>query len=126
MITRESLTGEGAQFIRGNIELPIVDRQRGKFVWTVWCSLSRENFEATVVAWEQPGREKAAPMFGWLSSELAVYPSTLNLPTMIHTRPVGERPRVELQPCDHLLAAEQLNGITMRRVEEIAAAVLHG
>lgn len=64
-------------------------------------------------------------MFGWFSSELAPYPSTLNLPTMAQTRPVGQRPTVEMMPSWHPLATEQRLGITMRRVEEIASAVLH-
>ena len=118
-------TGEDAYFVRGNIEIPIVDVNRGKFVWTVWCSLSGENFKATTDAWNTRGRERTAPMFSWLSSELTVYPSTLNLPTRLYSQPVGERPTVELQPSVHPLAVEQREGITMRRVEEIASAVLH-
>ena len=119
------LRGDDAHFIRANLEIPVVDADGAVFAWTVWCSLSRENFKAALGAWDRPGREGAAPMFGWFSSELSPYPSTLNLPTMIHTRPVGQRPTVELEPSTHPLAVEQRNGITMRRVEEIAAAVLH-
>ncbi len=51
--------------------------------------------------------------------------TTLNLKTHVHSRPVGERPYVELEPTDHPLAVEQRTGITVDRVREIAAAVLH-
>lgn len=55
-----------------------------------------------------------------------MYPTTtLNLKTYLHTRPVGERPFVELEPTDHPLAVEQRTGITPARVREIAAAVFH-
>lgn len=51
--------------------------------------------------------------------------TTLNLKTHVHTRPVGERPCVELEPTDHPLAVEQRTGITLDRVLKIATAVLH-
>ena len=38
-------------------------------------------------------------MFGWLTTELPLYPvSTLSLATDVRTRPVGERPLIELAP----------------------------
>jgi hypothetical protein len=49
----------------------------------------------------------------------------LNLKTHVHARPVGQRPFIELEPTDHPLAVEQRSGITMARVREIAAAMLH-
>ncbi|MFD9541412.1 DUF2199 domain-containing protein [Streptomyces sp. NPDC060022] len=40
--------------------------------------------------------------FGWLSTELAPYSEgTSNLKTNAHTRPVGKRPVIELEPTDH-------------------------
>jgi hypothetical protein len=117
--------GKTDHFIRANIELPLNDVAGGRFLWTVWCSLSAANFQATVDAWDVSGREASAPMFAWLATELPVYPSTLNLRARIHTRPVGQRPVVELEPAEHPLAVEQRRGITMSRVQEIAAAVLH-
>lgn len=53
-------------------------------------------------------------------------PSTINLKTNVHTRPIGERPLVELEPTEHPLAVEQRTGITRDRVREIAEALLHG
>ncbi|MFD4373901.1 DUF2199 domain-containing protein, partial [Streptomyces sp. NPDC058527] len=76
--------------------------------------------------WDTPGREAEPPYFGWLTTDLPIYaPTTLNLKTHVHTRPVGERPYVELEATDHPLAVEQRTGITPDRVREIAAAVLH-
>ncbi|MGV9567688.1 DUF2199 domain-containing protein [Streptomyces sp. NPDC003480] len=60
-----------------------------------------------------PGSETEKPYFGWLTTDLSVYSTTtLNLKTHVPTRPVGERPRVELEPTDHPLAVEQHTGIT--------------
>ncbi|WP_412543093.1 DUF2199 domain-containing protein [Longispora sp. K20-0274] len=73
-----------------------------------------------------PGREAEPPYFGWLSTELGLYtPSTINLKTNLHTRPVGQRPLIELEPTDHPLAVEQRCGITRARVQEFAESLLH-
>ncbi|MFF9240468.1 DUF2199 domain-containing protein [Streptomyces sp. NPDC014801] len=112
-------------FVKGLIEIPVIGSDE-VFSWGVWVSLSRENFSRAANLWNRPGREDERPYFGWLTTDLPVYsPTTLNLKTNVHTRPVGERPYVELEPTDHPLACEQRTGITPARVREIAAAVLH-
>ncbi len=96
------------------------------FTYSMWVSLSRPNFTRAVDVWEQPGRETEPPYFGWLSNEIAGYqPSTLNLKTNVHTRPVGQLPYIELEPTGHPLALEQQTGLTTARVQEIAAFHLH-
>ncbi|MFJ5231016.1 DUF2199 domain-containing protein [Kitasatospora sp. NPDC088391] len=110
-------------FVKGLIEIPVLGSAE-VFSWGVWVSLSRDNFGRALERWETPGREGEPPYFGWLSTELPIYsPDTVNLRTRVHTRPVGERPYVELEPTDHPLAVEQRTGITRDRVHEIAAAV---
>jgi hypothetical protein len=111
-------------FMRGQLEIPIIDHP-DPFVWGVWVSLSEENFWRATDLWEQEGRENEPPCFGWLCIALPGYPDTLGLKTMVHSRPVGIRPFVELEPTDHPLAVEQREGITMARVREIAETVLH-
>ncbi|MEU8700143.1 DUF2199 domain-containing protein [Streptomyces sp. NPDC091387] len=112
-------------FIKGLIEVPVAG-SREPFSWGVWVSLSRENFGRALDVWETPGRESEKPYFGWLTTELGLYsPRTTNLRTNAHTRPIGRRPLIELEPTDHPLAVEQRNGITFDRVREIAEAVQH-
>ncbi|MFF3014431.1 DUF2199 domain-containing protein [Streptomyces sp. NPDC057939] len=112
-------------FVKGVIEIPVIGSDT-VFSWGVWVSLSPENFSRAADLWQTPGREAENPYFGWLTTELRLYPgTTLNLKTHVHTRPVGERPFVELERTDHPLAVEQRTGITMDRVREIAAALLH-
>ena len=111
-------------FLRGCLEIPVVD-ETGPFVWGVWCSLSKESFKRVIEMWEVEGRENDPPRFGWLCTSLPLYPETLHLKTHVHTRPLGERPFVELEQTDHPLAVEQRQGITMARVQEIASALLH-
>ncbi len=111
-------------FIVGNLEIPIIGGDE-IFSWTVWVSLSESNFERAAELWYEEGRESEPPYFGWLSTHLPVYPPTLNLKTLVHTRPVGERPFIEVEPTDHPLAVEQREGITWERIQEIAEHLLH-
>ena len=112
-------------FVAGCIDIPIVDRE-STFSWSVWVSLSQANFDRATDLWETLGRESEPPYFGWLSTALPAYPvPTLNLKTHVHTRPVGVRPYIELEPTDHPLAVEQREGIPWQRVQEIAEIVLH-
>ncbi len=110
--------------IKGRICIP-VHHSPDMFEWVVWVSLSEANFRRAIAVWEQPEREAELPYFGWLSSVIPSYPSTLNLKTNVHTRPPGERPTIELEPTDHPLAVEQRTGISLARVHEIVEAVLH-
>jgi hypothetical protein len=112
-------------FIVGNLEIPILGSEE-RFSWDVWVSLSEQNMKRAAQLWETPGRESEPAYFGWLSTLLPGYPETLHLKTMVHTRAVGRRPLVELEPTDHPLAVEQRQGITWERVQEISELVLHG
>lgn len=112
-------------FIIGRIVIPVTDGPE-PFVWLAWVSLSEKNFERASKLWNKKGREKEPPYFGWLQSALPYSESTLNLKTLVHTKPVGERPLIELEETEHQLAVEQHHGITMSRVQKIVEAALHG
>ncbi len=111
-------------FIRARLLIPVHGGPHD-FEWGVWVSLSEQNFRHAIERWNEPGREREAPSFGWLSTELPLYPSTLNLKSLVHTQPVGERPLVELEATDHPLAVEQREWITLQRVQDIAEQLLH-
>jgi hypothetical protein len=112
-------------FIVGNLEIPVTGCYE-PFSWDVWVSLSLENLRRMGQLWETPGRESEPPYFGWISTTLPCYPETLNLKSIVHTREIGRRPRIELEPTDHPLAVEQRTGIDVARVQEIAEHLLHG
>jgi hypothetical protein len=112
-------------FVRGNIEIPVIGSDT-TLTWGVWVSLSEKNFHRCAELWNSPGREREPPYFGWLNTVVPGYPVTINLKTHLHTRRVGERPLIELEPNEHPLAIEQRNGIRLDRVREIAESLLHG
>ena len=75
--------------------------------------------------WDAPGRESEPPFFGWLCTRLPGYLDTATLKAHLHTRPLGERPFIELEPTEHPLAVEQRSGISLVRAREIGDSLLH-
>lgn len=111
-------------FVRGCIEIPVLGYDE-PFAWGVWTSLSDRNFARFVELLHVRERSAHGPFFGWLSSHISIFPDTMNLKTMVHLRDNGTRPLIELEPTEHPLAVEQREGITVDRVAEIYARVVH-
>ncbi len=111
-------------FVRGCLEIPILDLD-DKFIWGVWVSVSKESFDRVLELWDAQNLAEEPPRFGWLCNNLLPYPTTFGLKTHLHMRAGTARPNIELEPTDHPLAIEQRQGITTRRVEELAELLLH-
>jgi hypothetical protein len=111
-------------FIKGNIDIPVLD-DNSTFTLSAWTSLSKANFQRATDLWSQPKRVEEPPYFGWLSSMVPGYPDTINLKSYVHSRAVGIKPLIELEPTEHPLALEQKAGISLARVAELAAFFLH-
>jgi hypothetical protein len=120
-------------YLRGCIEIPILGLAKvvGKKTrprhaeWGVWCSLSERSFVDVSAHWSDPERVKYGPYFGWLSTVIPSYPDTMGLKTMVHTRALGVRPRVELEATDHPLAVHQREGITLEAWMALVERLLH-
>ena len=113
-----------SHYIRGCIEIPIKGT-REKFIWTVWCWLSGENYREMGAHWQDPQRAKLPPYPGWLCTRLPEYTDTAGLKTLIHQREMGLRPLVELEPADHPLSLDQRMGIAADRLQQIITKLLH-
>jgi len=114
-------------FVRGHLEIPITDSAGESFVWSVWCSQSRESMRLASQHWEDPDRVTLPPTFGWLNSWLPYDTTILGLPTHVHTNAPGVVPRVVVDPSvDHPLVREQQNGLTWHRVAELNRRLLDG
>ncbi len=111
-------------FMRGLLRIPVHGRD-DVLEFGVWASLSEANFERAGELWETQGREAEPPYSGWLSTAIPGYPDTMLLQVRMHTRPVGERPQVEvLAPEEHPLRIDQRDGISEARLMELVAASL--
>ena len=111
-------------FVRACLEVPIQGTDR-TFTWGVWVSLSETNFAEMAEHWLDEARTKLGPYFGWLCTVIPEYPDTVFLKTMVHQRPVGQRPNVVLEVSDHPLSVDQRSGIDPERMLEIVSRVLH-
>ncbi|ACL55945.1 DUF2199 domain-containing protein [Methylobacterium nodulans] len=111
-------------FIRGCLELPIHGRSE-RLVFGVWVSFSEASMRRAAELWDAEVIEDEPPRFGWLSTNVRPYPRSLELKAAVHFRAGGLRPLVELEPSDHPLAREQREGISMNRVQEIVATLMH-
>lgn len=111
-------------FVLARLLIP-VKNEHDRFTWLVWVSLSSENFDRMDELWESPGRESEPPYFGWLNTALPGYANTLNLKCHVITRPLGERPVIELEPTSHPLAVDQREGIGWLRLRTIIESILH-
>jgi len=111
-------------FVLGNLDVPI--RDSSEFLrWTVWATLSEANFERSSDLWHAPGRESELPYFGWLSNQIPGYAPTVNIKTMVHTEPVGVRPRLRVIEEGHPLSVDQEKGVSEARAGELIHAALH-
>jgi hypothetical protein len=111
-------------FVYGLIEIP-VHGEEDAFAWGVWVSLSESSFQQWRDCFHSKNRSQIGPFFGWLNAWLSPYPRTVNLKARIHLRDDGVRPYIELEPTDHPLAIEQRLGISVERVAEIYAQIMH-
>jgi hypothetical protein len=111
-------------FVRGCLEVP-VHGQTEPFIWGVWVSLSEASHLEWLKYFTEAKRAHVAPFFGWFNTWLKPYPNTMNLKTRVHMRDDGIRPSIELEPVDHLLASEQRTGISVSRVAELYALMVH-
>ena len=85
------------RFNRGCLEVP-VHAEPEPFIWGVWVSLSKNSFDEFTACFETLTRSHIGPLFGWLSAELPLYPSTENLKTRVHLRDNGVRPLSNWSP----------------------------
>jgi hypothetical protein len=111
------------RFMRGLIRVP-VENVEDPLEWGVWFELSRQSYDRFASQWTTEGREREPLHDGALATQLPLYPDTIGVPVKIRTRPVGERPLVEVQGA-HPLALEQKHGISKARLEELWAFLLH-
>lgn len=107
-------------FVKAMLELELEDCDE-TFVYGVWSTLSRPNFERYVEGFDGDEQSQDGPWFGWFSTALKGYPDTVNLKCRVHPQDGQARPLIELEPTEHPLSQEQQHGIDLDRLFEIYA-----
>jgi hypothetical protein len=111
-------------FVLGRLEIPVTDSE-DLFAWLVWVEVKPNDFFDISDKWHLSGRESTPPYDGVLANHLELYENdALGLSVLLHTRPVGDRPSIEIMGL-HQLAEEQRTGISEVRVQEIAHLLTH-
>jgi hypothetical protein len=125
VITPDQCVIDGRDFyLRGRIAVPVIGLEE-PFIWGVWVEVSPVHFVRSNELWAVEGRELEPGFPGWLNTQLPVFGDTFNLEVRVQTQVVGRRPHFTVVDEEHPLAVEQRDGISMRRVEEIAERMLH-
>lgn len=99
-------------FIRGVLLIP-VHGQDEQFGLGLWISQSRENFESYL---ENNDTDQIGPFFGWLSNAVPFYEEdTWALKAKAHFQGDGQRPLIQLAPCDQQIYKDVSNGISLQQ-----------
>lgn len=99
-------------FIRAVLFIPIVHTEQ-HLEFGVWTSLSEENFQKYYETFDDDDQSSIGEMFGWFSSQIAGYQDSVNLKCRVVPQDSRQRPMIELEPTDHLLAVHQRLGVTL-------------
>lgn len=105
-------------FILGTLDLPIQGSDE-VIRWIAWSTLSRASFERADELWTTDGRESEPPYFGWLSNRIPGFPDSLHIKVLVHTGPLGCRPRFEVVEDEHPIRDAQRRGITSEKADEL-------
>jgi hypothetical protein len=111
-------------FVRSVLEIP-VDGVAEKFGFGCWSTLSRENFEKYLAAFDDGDFSDWGPWGGWLSNRLADYIGTDPEAVWVYPQRDRQRPTLLVQNPGHPLAIDQQHGITPERMLEILAHYGH-
>jgi len=112
--------GRTRHFVRGHIQLPVVDAYPPVFVWSVWVELDEDSMGLVARSWSNANRAAIPPLEGRLANELPYEQPTRGLPISVHTRDPGMVPLLMVSEA-HALALEQREGISIHRVAELGS-----
>ena len=120
----ESADGSEHFYVRALLEIRIPSLGQS-FGYGVWVEVDGPTYDRLGELWLDENGLEEPPFAGRLANELAPYKGTFGLPLMLQLRDVDRLPSAEVVESDHLLRAEQREGISETRAQELAATVLH-
>lgn len=111
--------------VRAVLPIPVIGL-KDQFGYGCWSSLSRENFEKYLDAFDTGEYEVMGPWTGWLMNRLAEIAEEPD-PIAVNVQPRQGRMRPELWVMDeeHPLGAAQQQGVTAEKILEVFARYGH-
>ena len=114
-------TSDGHFFVRGVLEIPVLNGPEPKLDFGLWSTLSKANFRRYRKTFHDADQSKLGSMFGWVSNEINAFPGSTNQKCYVYPRDGRLRPLLEIEPSDHPLSLAYQNGITF----ELAQSIVH-
>jgi len=115
------MTPDGNFFVRGVLEIPIVDGPEPNIEFGVWTTLSEASFGQYVTSFSDLDQSKLGTLFGWFANEMRnEFAGSTNLKCNVRPQDNRQRPLIEIQqPSDHPLAIAQRDGITFEHAQRL-------
>jgi len=88
-------------------------------------SLSAKNFNRNMELWDSEHRDLEPPYFGWLCTQISVFPDTMNLKTSVQERNGDAVPAITVEPTTHPLSIAQHEGVTLETVTRWLEPYMH-
>ena len=112
------------RFVRAVLALPIEASRGAEFILGTWASLSVDDFDAYLDLFEMREMESLGSRPAWLAN--AIPPeSGAPVACMLHMRPEGEYPELQVSEPNHPLAGLQQNGLQLEELLELLYAYGH-
>ncbi len=119
----DNADGHDIYAIRCTLDIPIKGVAE-PFCWGLWVSQSKDSFERYVRTFNQDQSQDGSS--GWLAVDIPYYRRNAagepleSLACNVKWCTMGQRPKIEVMPCDHPLYIDQANGIEWDKAVEIA------
>jgi hypothetical protein len=103
-----------AFMIRCVLYVPILgEDEDGQFGWGVWATISEDDYDAYLEAWDNDAEDELPPFVGQIANEIEPYPGSRGLDVTVRAYSGGQRPLLTVIAEDHPLGVDQRHGITV-------------
>ena len=105
-------------FIRGVAYIPVLETDQF-YGWGIWAEIPKEQFFEYVKSYKEDNSSK--PRFsGIAANEIPSYPNTIGLELTVQLGNESQRPTFYFSGNSHLLAKEQVQGISLEKVHSFS------
>lgn len=112
------------RFVRAVLAIPLVGTDDVEFILGTWAGLSADDFDAYMDLFELRETESMGSRPAWLSNALP-FGAPGPVACMLHPRPDGEYPELQVAEVNHDIAGMQNLGLGLEELLEILHAYGH-
>ncbi|AUQ69958.1 hypothetical protein MACH17_25290 [Phaeobacter inhibens] len=112
------------RFVRAVLAVPLADTRGEEFILGTWARLSQEDFEAYLDRFEMQETEDLGSKRAWLANAIPPDGSE-SVEAMLHMRPEGQYPELQISEPDHPLYNLQMVGAQLEELLGLLYAYGH-